>query len=149
MPGSGTGPDMRPAQERRSPRRIAPSGLRGPDPDRDTYTDQIAARAPYQLKRKDGPDTDGYQRLACPATGAITQNVSGSLKLILNADGSTIWLGKGIEPFGLSPADQAHLGLPGLFIFAGALTATTAPDGSTTSLTLHGHMVINVCAALS
>ena len=24
---------------------------------------------PYQLKRKDGPDTDGYQRLSCPALG--------------------------------------------------------------------------------
>ncbi len=36
---------------------------------RDLYDQQIAARAPYQLKRKDGPDTDGYQRLACPAQG--------------------------------------------------------------------------------
>ena len=24
---------------------------------------------PYQLKRKDGPDADGYQRLSCPAAG--------------------------------------------------------------------------------
>jgi hypothetical protein len=36
---------------------------------RDLYAQQIAARACYQLKRKDGPDTDGYQRLSCPATG--------------------------------------------------------------------------------
>ncbi len=35
----------------------------------DLYDQQIAARCPYQLKRKDGPDTDGYQRLSCPATG--------------------------------------------------------------------------------
>ena len=33
------------------------------------YDTQITARAPYQLKRKDGPDTDGYQRLSCPAAG--------------------------------------------------------------------------------
>jgi hypothetical protein len=26
-------------------------------------------RGPYQLKRKDGPDADGYQRLSCPAAG--------------------------------------------------------------------------------
>ena len=39
--------------------------------DRPTYDAQIAARAPYRLKRKDGPDTDGYQRLSCPALGAI------------------------------------------------------------------------------
>jgi hypothetical protein len=35
----------------------------------DLYDEQIAARCPYQLKRKDGPDTDGYQRLSCPALG--------------------------------------------------------------------------------
>jgi hypothetical protein len=37
--------------------------------DRKLYDQQIAARTPYQLKRKDGPDTDGYQRLSCPAHG--------------------------------------------------------------------------------
>jgi hypothetical protein len=36
---------------------------------RDLYDQQIAARAPYQLHRKDGPDADGYQRLTCPALG--------------------------------------------------------------------------------
>jgi hypothetical protein len=34
---------------------------------RDLYDQQITARRPYQLKRKDGPDADGYQRLSCPA----------------------------------------------------------------------------------
>ena len=36
---------------------------------RDLYDQQITARRPYQLKHKDGPDADGYQRLSCPATG--------------------------------------------------------------------------------
>ncbi|HXZ73019.1 MAG TPA: hypothetical protein VEH31_19390 [Streptosporangiaceae bacterium] len=36
---------------------------------RELYDQQITARAAYQLKRKDGPDADGYQRLSCPATG--------------------------------------------------------------------------------
>jgi hypothetical protein len=36
---------------------------------RDLYDQQIAARAAYQLKRKDGPDAHGYQRLSCPALG--------------------------------------------------------------------------------
>ena len=36
---------------------------------RELYGRQIAARRPYQLHRKDGPDADGYQRLSCPATG--------------------------------------------------------------------------------
>ena len=36
---------------------------------REHYDQQITARAPYQLKRKDGPDADGYERLTCPALG--------------------------------------------------------------------------------
>lgn len=36
---------------------------------RELYDQQIAARACYQLKHKDGPDADGYQRLSCPAAG--------------------------------------------------------------------------------
>jgi hypothetical protein len=36
---------------------------------REPCDQQIAARAAYQLKRKDGPDAGGYQRLSCPATG--------------------------------------------------------------------------------
>jgi hypothetical protein len=35
----------------------------------DLYNQQITARGPYQLKRKDGPDANGYQRLTCPALG--------------------------------------------------------------------------------
>ena len=47
----------------------ATAGLRDHAIDRELYDQQIAARAPYQLKRKDGPDNDGYQRLSCPALG--------------------------------------------------------------------------------
>jgi hypothetical protein len=47
----------------------ATTSLRGHATDRGTYDAQIAARRPYQLKRKDGPDADGYQRLSCPAAG--------------------------------------------------------------------------------
>jgi hypothetical protein len=36
----------------------------------DLYAARIAARSPYRLKRKDGPDHAGYQRLSCPATGS-------------------------------------------------------------------------------
>jgi hypothetical protein len=89
--------------------------------------------------------------LTNPANGkTITANTSGPAKIIMNADGSSILLGKGIEPFALAPADQARFGLPGLFIFAGTLTATIAPDGITTSsLTLDGRILVNVCTALS
>ena len=47
----------------------ATQDLRDHATDRDTYDTQIAARAPYRLKHKDGPDADGYQRLSCPAAG--------------------------------------------------------------------------------
>jgi hypothetical protein len=47
----------------------ATTDLRSHAIDRDLYQARIAARAPYQLKRKDGPDADGYQRLTCPALG--------------------------------------------------------------------------------
>jgi hypothetical protein len=47
----------------------ATASLRDHAIDRGLYQQQIAARAAYQLKRKDGPDTDGYQRLSCPALG--------------------------------------------------------------------------------
>jgi len=48
----------------------ATAGLRDHLIIRELYDQQIAARACYQLKRKDGPDADGYQRLSCPATGS-------------------------------------------------------------------------------
>ena len=47
----------------------ATTSLRGHAITRDLYDQQIAARRPYQLKRKDGPGADGYQRLSCPAAG--------------------------------------------------------------------------------
>ena len=47
----------------------ATTRLRGHAITRDLYDQQITARASYQLKRKDGPDADGYQRLSCPAAG--------------------------------------------------------------------------------
>jgi hypothetical protein len=34
-------------------------------------------------------------------------------------------------------------------VLAGALTEQDAPDGTITSLSLHGHVLVDVCAALS
>ena len=48
----------------------ATTRLRGHAITRELYDQQITARACYRLKRKDGPDADGYQRLSCPATGS-------------------------------------------------------------------------------
>ena len=51
------------------PLTIATTRLRDHAISRELYDQQITARRPYQLKRKDGPDADGYQRLSCPAAG--------------------------------------------------------------------------------
>ena len=51
------------------PLTTATTRLRGHAITRELYDQQIAARACYQLKHKDGPDADGYQRLSCPALG--------------------------------------------------------------------------------
>ena len=47
------------------PLTIATTRLRDHAISRELYDQQITARAAYQLKRKDGPDADGYQRLSC------------------------------------------------------------------------------------
>ncbi len=47
----------------------ATTELRGHAITRELYDLQITARACHQLKHKDRPDADGYQRLSCPATG--------------------------------------------------------------------------------
>jgi hypothetical protein len=48
----------------------ATASLRAKTISRELYQQQITARGPYRLKRKDGPDADGYQRQSCPALGA-------------------------------------------------------------------------------
>jgi hypothetical protein len=48
----------------------ATTGHRSAAITKDLYAARIAARSPYRLKRKDGPDPDGYQRLSCPASGS-------------------------------------------------------------------------------
>ena len=51
------------------PLTTATTSLRDHAIDRELYDHQITARTAYQLKRKDGPDTDGYERRSCPALG--------------------------------------------------------------------------------
>jgi len=44
--------------------------LRSGAVDADTYRRRVEARRAYQLRRKSGPDADGYERFMCPAEGA-------------------------------------------------------------------------------
>jgi hypothetical protein len=80
---------------------------------------------------------------------SITENVSGPLKITVFPDGSVTVADKGRTSVFLDPADAQRFGLPTVAVTAGALTGSMAPDGSLTSLTLHGHVLVNVCAALS
>jgi hypothetical protein len=79
----------------------------------------------------------------------ITENVSGPSKLIVQPDGSATFLlrGRGLSIF--EPADAARFGLPTVAVVAGAGTLTIAPDGTFTSFSGHGHVVVDLCAALS
>jgi len=50
---------------------------------------------------------------------------------------------------GWSLHDAKRFNLPGMFISAGPLTEQIAPNGTITSLSLNGHVLVDVCAALS
>jgi len=80
---------------------------------------------------------------------AITENVSGPGKIITHADGSATVTAKGHNGEFLTPAQAKRFGLPPVSVTAGALTTTLAPDGSETSVTLQGHVLVDVCAALN
>jgi hypothetical protein len=80
---------------------------------------------------------------------SITENASGPVKFTVSPDGSAILAAKGRTGNFLSPADAKRFGLPTVSVTAGAVTGSVAPDGSITSLSLHGHVLVDVCAALS
>jgi len=87
--------------------------------------------------------------LTNPANGkTITVNLSGPYKQIDFPDGSVTILGKGHQFTTLTPADQARFGLPGFFVAAGSLTTVGDPHGNITSMSLNGHVLVDVCAAL-
>jgi hypothetical protein len=79
----------------------------------------------------------------------ITENISGPSQATVSPDGSMTVTATGLNPNALTPADAARFGLPTFSVIAGARTVSFAPDGSITSLSLDGHVLVDVCAALS
>ena len=80
---------------------------------------------------------------------AITEKLNGPGK-ITRRPGSLTTAVKGRSGLFLSPADARRFALPTVAVTAGAQTVTLAlPSGAVTSLTLHGHVLVDVCAALS
>ena len=80
----------------------------------------------------------------------ITENTPGPGKATIPSDGSITEVHTGRNgPFILTPADAKRFGLPTVSVTAGALRFAVAANGVISSLSLHGHVLVNVCAALS
>jgi hypothetical protein len=114
---------------------------------------QLANKAFFkELKTADGSAaflSTGTSKISLTANGkTITANISGPVTNIFFPDGSVTELLRGLNLGILAPADAARFGLPGAFISAGALTVTADATGLT-SVSLDGHVLVDVCAALS
>ena len=86
-----------------------------------------------------------------PATGkSISTNAPGPTKATVSPDGMTITLADtGPTALVLTPADAAVLGVPPASVFAGRVTATLDADGNLISGSSVGHILVNLCTALS
>jgi hypothetical protein len=80
---------------------------------------------------------------------AITENASASARFTTHADGSVTVASRGRSPSFLSPADAKRFGLPTVSVLAGRQTFSLDSSGAITSLSLRGHVLVDVCAALS
>jgi hypothetical protein len=80
---------------------------------------------------------------------AITENLSGPGKVTVAPDGSVTVTEKGHNGLFFLPADAHRFGLPTLTVTAGPVTETIAPPGIVTSVSRHGHILVNICTALS
>lgn len=79
----------------------------------------------------------------------ITVPVSGTGMTTVSSDGSFSLAVHGPLVTILAPADAQRFGLPTLSVTTGALRESVAPDGTITSLSLDGHVLVDVCPALS
>ena len=80
---------------------------------------------------------------------AITENASASAKQTTNADGSGTLVARGRTPAFFTPAEARRFELPMVSILAGRLAISFNAAGVFTSLTLHGHVAVDLCTALS
>ena len=79
---------------------------------------------------------------------AITENLSGPGKMTVAPDGFATITEKGHNGLFLLPADAHQFGLPTLTVTTGPVTLIIAADGAITSVSRHGHILVNICAAL-
>jgi hypothetical protein len=79
----------------------------------------------------------------------ITENISGPYTVTAFSDGSAVVAFKGLTAFIITPDQAQQFGLPAVSVIAGNLTVSVDPDGIFTSVSLQGHVLVDVCAALS
>ena len=80
----------------------------------------------------------------------ITETMNGPGEATIGSDGSITEVHTGRNgPFFLAPANAQRFGLPAVSVTAGALRFSVDPDGNLTSLSLDGHVLVDVCAALA
>jgi hypothetical protein len=80
----------------------------------------------------------------------ITENVTGSGKAIVNPDDSLSIRQEGhLGLITLEAADAERFGLPPLGVIGGVLHEEIAPNGTYTSVTMQGHLLVDICAALN
>jgi len=96
-----------------------------------------------------GAVTVSYTNLQTGKTITVPENGPG--KATIGSDGSITEVHTGRNgPFILSPADATRFGLPTVSVTAGKLAfSVSAPPRVITSLSLHGHVLVDVCAALA
>jgi hypothetical protein len=82
---------------------------------------------------------------------SISMNAPGPTKITVSPDGMTATsTGTGRTALDLTPADAKTLGVPPVFVFAGRGTATIDLNtGNVISGSIRGHILVNICAALS
>ena len=92
----------------------------------------------------------GAAKITFTANGkSVTENTSAASKGTVNPDGTATFVSMGPMPIDLLPADAARLGLPAVFVFAGRGTALLDASGNIISATMDGHILVNLCTALS
>jgi hypothetical protein len=95
-----------------------------------------------------GAVTVSYTNLQTGKTITVPENGPG--KFFGHPDGSFTEVHTGRNgPFILTPAHAKQFGLPTVSVTAGRLAFSVNAAGSITSLSLHGHVLVDVCAALT
>ena len=95
-----------------------------------------------------GAVTAAYTNLQTGKTITVPENGPG--EATIHPDGSITEVHTGRNgPFVLTPAHAKQFGLPTVSVTAGRLAFSANAAGSVTSLSLHGHVLVDVCATLN